>query len=112
MQRKLDVSLWNVMEAGQEILEGKTLTDYLSDRQLRRSGERCYTIMGEAMVRIRDQFPADHARLVAAAKLLGFRNHLVHRYDVVDDEEVWKVTERSLPFLLSEAARMLEETKA
>src|SRR5580700_11112566 len=114
MPHKLDVFLWDVKDAGEEILEytsGKTLADYLADRQLRRSVERCFTIMGEAMVRIRLDFPADHAKSVDATKVNGFRNHIVHRYDVVDDEEVWKIVEVSLTVLLAEVSRILEAMK-
>lgn len=64
MPRRLSVSLWGAKVADDEILEytvGKTRTDYLADRQLRRSVERCFTILGEAMVRIRQDFPDDYA---------------------------------------------------
>ena len=50
-------------------------------------------IVGEALVRIRIEFPADHANIVAASKAIGFRNHLVHRYDVVNDDELWAIVE-------------------
>jgi uncharacterized protein with HEPN domain len=111
MPRKLEVSLWDIKNTGEEILEytsGKTLADYLQNRQLRRSVERCFTIIGEAMVRVRQDFPSAYARLVDSTKVVNFRNHLVHRYDVVDDEEVWKLVEASLPLLLAEVSRIIE----
>ena len=114
MPRKLDVSLWDILDVGSEILEytaGKTLKDYLSDRQLRRSVERCFIIVGEALVRIRMEFPEEHANLLAAAKAINFRNHLVHRYNVVNDEEVWAIVELSLPLLLKEVRKSLETKK-
>jgi uncharacterized protein with HEPN domain len=67
--------------------------------------------MGEAMVRLRDGFPAEHTRIVDATKVIGFRNHIVDRYDVVDDEEVWKIVEVSLPLMLAEVLRILEAIK-
>jgi uncharacterized protein with HEPN domain len=115
MPRKLEVSLWDIKNAGEEILEytaGKTLTDYLNDRQLRRSVERCFTIIGEAMVRVRQDFPSAYTKLMNSTKIVGFRNHLVHRYDVVDDEEVWKILEVSLPLLLAEVSRVTEEAQS
>ncbi len=115
MPRKLNVYLWDILDVGGEILEytaGKTLSDYLADRQLRRSVERCFIIIGEALVRIRIEFPDEHAKLLAAAKAIGFRNHLVHRYNVVNDEEVWAIVEKSLPLLLEEVKKMLETKKA
>ncbi len=114
MPRKLSVYLWDVLDVGSEILEytnGKTLEDYLSDRQLRRSVERCFIIIGEALVKIRIEFPDEHAKLLAGAKAIGFRNDLVHRYNVVNDDEVWTIVERSLPQLLEEVRKMLETQK-
>ena len=99
MSRKLNVYLWDILDVGGEVLEytsGKTLPDYLGDRQLRRSVERCFIIVGQALVRITIKFPDEHARLVAAAKAIQCRNHLVHRYNVGNDEEMWAIFEISL----------------
>jgi uncharacterized protein with HEPN domain len=111
MPHKLSVSLWDMQGVMDEIAEytaGKTLADYLNNRQLRRSVERCFIILGEALVRVREDFPQAHAEIMHATKAIGFRNHLVHRYDVVDDEEVWKIVEVSLPLMRDVVARMLE----
>lgn len=111
MPHKIDAHLWDIPDVGSEILEytaGKTRNDYLQDRQLRRSVERCFTIVGEVLVRIRMEFPEDHARIVAGSKAIGFRNHLHHRYHVVNDDEVWAIVEVSLPLLLKEVKEMLE----
>jgi uncharacterized protein with HEPN domain len=40
---------------------------------------------------------------------VGFRNVLVHGYDLVDDGIVWDTIRTNLPLLLSEVEGLLEE---
>ena len=84
MRRDLDVYLWDIQEAGERILQftdGKSLNDYKTDRMLRAAVERCFTVLGEAMVRIRIHFFDEFEKLVDAPRVIDFRNRLVHLYD-------------------------------
>ena len=114
MQHKLDIYLWEMREIGNEIVAftgTKTLEQYLEDRSLRLIVERLFTIFGEAMVRIRVNFPDAYAQLADAPKVIQFRNLLTHRYDVVDDAQVWRIVEHYLPPLLREVDRLIERSK-
>ena len=112
MQHKLDVYLSQLRDAGTELLAftaGRTLQQYLQDRALRLIVERLFIILGEAMVRVRVNFPETYARLEDAPRVVQFRNFLTHRYDVVDDTQVWRIVEHYLPPLLDEVNLLLDK---
>ncbi len=57
-------------------------------------------VIGEAVKRLSEDFRTVHPQIqwrLAA----GMRDHLIHAYDAVDLEEVWKVVQRDLPELLN-----------
>ena len=67
------------------VTEGKTLADYSRERLLRQGVERNLQIIGEAVGRLRRDDPVTAARLSEHERIVGFRNVLVHGYDLVDD---------------------------
>jgi uncharacterized protein with HEPN domain len=48
------------------------------------------TVIGEAVRRISEEFKAAHPEVEWSA-MKGMRNHLVHDYDEILEENVWKV---------------------
>ena len=111
MRHNLDIYLSQLSDTGTEIVaftQGKTLERYLHDRALRLIVERLFTIFGEAMVRVRLHFPEAYAQLADAPKVVQFRNLLTHRYDLVDDAQVWRIVEHYLPPLLHEVNLLME----
>ena len=42
-------------------------------------------------------------------RIVGFRNVLVHGYDLVDDRTVWDTIKNNLPVLLSEVEELRQE---
>jgi uncharacterized protein with HEPN domain len=44
---------------------------------------------------------------VAWAEIIGLRNILVHGYDTVDLDILWRIAERDLPPLISHLERLL-----
>jgi uncharacterized protein with HEPN domain len=42
-------------------------------------------------------------------RIVGFRNVLVHGYDLVDDRIVWDTIKNNLPVLLSEVEELQQE---
>lgn len=71
--------------------QGMTLQDYLSDEDLRFAVERNFILIGEAMVLLRRSYPEMSRRIEEEARIIGFRNLLVHQYWNVDDKEVWSI---------------------
>ena len=91
------------------VTEGKTLEDYSGERLLRQGVERNLLIIGEAVGRLRRDDPETADRLSEQERIVGFRNVLVHGYDLVDDGIVWDTIRTNLPLLLSEVESLLEK---
>ena len=91
------------------VTEDKTLKDYSGERLLRQGVERSLQIIGEAVGRLRRDDPETADRLSEHERIVGFRNVLVHGYDLVDDGIAWETIRTNLPLLLSEVEDLLEE---
>lgn len=107
--------LEDIREAGQTVLEiaaGKTLADYLEDKVIRLAVERCFEIIGEAMRRLDAQDHASAARVTDFARIIAFRNILIHGYRLVKHELVWSVVENQLPRLMREVEGLLGEARS
>jgi uncharacterized protein with HEPN domain len=105
-------SLFDIEQAASKIIRyaaGKTLADYLSDDYFRSAVERQFEIIGEAVNRIKKIDPALVTRLSEYEKIIGFRNQLIHGYDIIDDEISWAAVERKLPVLLKETKMLRTE---
>jgi uncharacterized protein with HEPN domain len=63
-------------------------------------------ILGEAVKRLSDEFCSRHPeipwRLIAS-----LRDKLIHHYDTVDFDEVWRVVERDIPRLAEQIEPLL-----
>jgi len=89
---------------------GKTLADYLADPMLRSAVERQFEIIGEALRRAIALDPSLGERIADAARIIAFRNRLIHGYATVSDEVVWGVLEGSLERLQREVRSLLTDT--
>ena len=95
--------LHDIREAAQFILEqtqGLTLAEYQSDCVVCAAVERKFITIGEAMNRLTRVDPALAASLGNYPQIIGFRNVIVHGYDIVEDAIVWGVIQNELPILL------------
>jgi uncharacterized protein with HEPN domain len=90
---------------------GKTLADYQRDRVLRSVVERNFEIAGEALRRLERTDPATVQRISSYRKVIGFRNQLVHGYDVINNAEVWTIINDFLPSLRTEVDLLLREAE-
>ena len=81
-------------------MAGKVWTDYEQDVLLRSAVERQFEIVGEALGGML-RADADLAeRIPDLARIVAFRNVLIHGYASVDDRLVWQVaTERIQPLI-------------
>jgi len=104
--------LEDIRDAAQFLIDDtvrETWESYLRDRRLRQSVERGFEVIGEAMRRLSREEPAAVDRIPAYHKAIGFRNALIHGYDVVDHPTVWLSVQESLPVLLVEVEQWLRE---
>ncbi len=79
---------------------------YQSNILLKRAIERDLEIIGEAVNRIlkRDpKFPLEHAK-----KIIGLRNHIIHAYDNISDENIWAIITKHIPNLKKEVLNFIE----
>ena len=88
------------------------LIEYSADPMRRAATERMFEIIGEAMVRLREADPATFARVPESHTIIGFRNRLIHGYDLVDHEVVWSIIRDSVPQLLRAVDALLQEPES
>ena len=111
MPRDVRASLFDARQAVLGILEftnGKTIQDYKSDLMLRCATERQFEIVGEALARIRAVDPAMLDHVTEFHRIIGFRNVLIHGYDAIDHDAVWRIVTEELPTLRQELEELLK----
>jgi uncharacterized protein with HEPN domain len=102
MQRDLRVYLADVQQAIAHIQDftlGMTHESYQSDLRTRRAVEREFTIIAEALSRIAHISPELRQRVDSVRQIANFRNIIIHEYDVLDDDYVWKTVQDFIPIL-------------
>jgi uncharacterized protein with HEPN domain len=103
--------LWDILDAANSLVSltaDKTISDYLTERPLRSAVEREFEIIGEALNQLEKQLPDVRTKITDFAKIVGFRNRLIHGYFAIDHEIVWGAVELFLPTLVEEVKRLLE----
>jgi len=112
MKRDAKAYLHDIQEAGghiREFTKEMSVEDYCKSELIKAAVERKFAVIGEALVRLRDEYPSLLERISDTEKIIGFRNVLVHGYDIIDDATVWSAIESNLPILLEEV-RALQNT--
>jgi uncharacterized protein with HEPN domain len=112
MRRDPRVHLLDALDAAQAIrtfATGRTEEDYSHDRLLRSAIDREFEVVGEALNRLRRDDATVAARIPDLAEIVGFRNVLIHGYDIVDRSAVWKAITVEIPLLLASISRLLAE---
>jgi len=97
--------LHDITDAGRSILarcSGHTFANYEADRWFRRTVEREFELIAEALSRLNRTDPATAAAISEWPRIVAFRNRIIHTYDAVDDATVWGIVESHLPRLLAE----------
>jgi len=88
-----EIFLRHMLDAIEEIegfLEGFRYEDLLSDHRTMYATVCLLEILGEAAGNLSLELRNAHPN-IPFAKIIGMRNHLIHRYFEVDLETVWKV---------------------
>jgi uncharacterized protein with HEPN domain len=104
--------LWDARRAGelvQQFLSGRTVDEYVADVLVTSAVERQLAIIGEALNRLSTADPDTAAEITDLARIVGFRNILVHGYTSVDSLLVWQLATTNLPVLLAEIDPLLAE---
>jgi uncharacterized protein with HEPN domain len=94
--------LWDAAAAAElarGFAAGQSFEDYLSNAMLRAAVEREFEIIGEALNQLSKAAPDIAAAIPELARIVAFRNILIHGYATVDDALVWQVLQEKLPAL-------------
>jgi uncharacterized protein with HEPN domain len=92
--------LWDALTAADLIADfvaGKDFDAYRADPLLRSGVERQMEIIGEALGQMARKDPETAGLIADLARIIAFRNILIHGYATVDDQVVWGVISTRLP---------------
>jgi uncharacterized protein with HEPN domain len=80
----------------QEFKHGLSAADFLADAKTQSNVLHQLLVVGEAVKRLSDDLRHDHPE-IPRRLIAGMRDLLIHHYDTVDLEEVWRVADRDIP---------------
>jgi uncharacterized protein with HEPN domain len=109
--RDVRMYLYDVAQGADRIArltDGKSLTDYQADENLRLIVERSFEIIGEALRQAVEVQPSLDARITKLRRIIDFRNTLIHAYHMIDPAIVWDIVQGHLPLLRREVKALLE----
>lgn len=93
----------------QSFVTGRNLDELATDLGFRYAVERALEIIGEAIAQLAKSNPDVAARISERQRVVGFRNILVHAYDIIQVDILKLVIEQKLPILKGEAEILLVE---
>ena len=103
--------IWDMHEAASQVWgfsEGKSLTDYQTNKMLRLAIERLLEIIGQAAKEVSEDFRKQNPGL-PWARIIGLRNVLAHEYGEVKDEKIYLVASRDILPLIEQLKFILKE---
>jgi uncharacterized protein with HEPN domain len=106
------VYLWDMLKAAQgavSSLRERTFAQYMENEELRLATERRIEIIGEAARRISAEFKAAHPQ-IPWRLIVDQRNVLIHAYDEIEEERLWKLVELDLPRLIEQLKALISPT--
>jgi len=89
----------DVQQAAERFTADRSFADYLADDMLSAAVERQFQIIGEALRGLQRVAPDVAASIPESPQIVGFRNVLVHDYENVDPQRVWRTIQNDLPAL-------------
>lgn len=108
MRKDPRVYLAHILECANKIeryLEGGKKA-FLDDTKTQDAVIRNFEIIGEAAKRIPDEYRRQHPH-IPWSLMAGFRDVLIHDYEGVDPNRVWKIATRDLPPVRDAIAEIL-----
>ena len=105
-----DIVLKDIANAARftlEFVDGLNNEIFIDDWKTRSAVLYQLTVIGEAVKRLSSGFRAAHVQ-IPWALIAGMRDHLIHAYDLVDWDEVWKTATKDIPDLLEKIEQIRE----
>ncbi len=96
------VTLLDILSAAKlalQFIDGMDEAQFMEDAKTQAAVTRQVEILGEAAKRLSLTFKDNHPQ-IAWRDIAGMRDMLIHVYDNVDLDELWSVTQVSIPELI------------
>ena len=87
----------------------KLFVKYKKNTMLKRAVERDLEIIGEAVNRIIKKDSIYVEKISNSQAIIGLRNHVIHSYDNISDENIWSILISHIPTLKVDIERLIEE---
>lgn len=91
--------------------EEKDFFKYRNNLMLKRAVERNLEIIGEAINRIITRDSTYNKEITNAKAIIGLRNHVIHAYDTISDENIWSILTNHLPKLKIEIENLIQKAE-
>jgi uncharacterized protein with HEPN domain len=104
------VRLHHMLDHAQEAVEmvrNRSRTDLDTDRMLNLALVRLMEIVGEAAVRIPEEFRSRHPQ-VPWRDVAALRHRLIHGYDTVNFDILWTIIQHDLPPLIAQLEAIIK----
>ena len=104
-----DAYLLDILESARaaiEYMRGKTWDEFLEDHLLQDGVVRRLEIIGEASGRVSEETQMKYAHLPWMA-MKGTRNKIIHEYDSIELDIIWKIVQEDLPSLIDELEKII-----
>ena len=88
--------------------EERDFLKYRNNLMLKRAVERNLEIIGEAINRIITRDDSYIEKISNAKAIIGLRNHVIHAYDTISDENIWSILLNHLPKLKIEIENLIK----
>ncbi len=115
MRLEIRKYLYDIKQAADligEFTAGKQFPNYRDNSMLRAAVERKFEVIGEALSKLTRADSAMASRISEYARIIAFRNILIHGYAEIDDQLVWDIVENKLPVLRREVDEVLAKGRS
>jgi uncharacterized protein with HEPN domain len=94
-----------ILEINEFLPKERNFFAFQKDLKTRKAVERNIEIIGEAMDRILKADPK--IQITDSRKIVDTRNRIIHGYDIVSDDVIWLIVNKSLLILEQEVKKLL-----
>ena len=105
-----DVVLQDILNAARlvtEFIQGFDKLSFIDDWKTHSAVLYQLTVIGEAVKRLSKELRDEHPE-IPWALMAGMRDNLIHGYDLIDWDEVWKTARSDVPDLVSRIKSLLK----